>query len=762
MSSRQLRKLQKQKELQDLRAQNAADDDAESSEDNQPMLKSRANAFTGFAALGDHDNPDRDGDDNDEDEKADDPVEASDKNPVAEPDHTDTPKNSSKKNKKKKKKAKKREPVLKPAPPVAQDGMDEIERALRELKSPGGVPITSDPTSKPSPGGSYYRICELLKVSSRHLKVLNEMRTLFGREAIVAAQTEEDQEQTQARARRQRQPLEQQVDLETYLKAQPGKSLPEVTLRRNPFLTGKETWPRASTEGLTMLRVSERQDHPGVIEFRFAHDEAYNRLESRFFRIVQMYDPMQIVYFLHSHPYHISSLIQSSRVAKQDQNSALSADLCERALFTFGRVSVSLFRQKIEEGKARLDFRRPENRQFWLAGYHYLKNLMMKGTYRTALEWCKLLFSMDWDDPYGIINFIHPLAVRAHESKWFIDFCDALMPDLYPTARDYIRQTLVLARLQQNDVAGAKALLLEGMGRLPWLYVRLFQSLNFDIPKAIWGLQPRNQDEELHTEVYVHQTKGLWENTQARSLLKEAGKEARRPDVKTFPFPPTAQANLARCVYLLEVPSLMGLVPRELVSAPVNWEFDPFPPPCEDNLFSHESQKLPWSPESIDGWLGAGGPNEGLDLRRILEEAQADDLQGIIDEADRNDREGLLEDDGTPSRGDSHGLGAIFQAFMDLLDPRGASTHHSDLDGFDLDGIPGAWHDDDDDNISDELPPLVPMDGADDNNSSGELPPLVPMEGANDETGDETTPIPPSNRGTEGRDGTDDGEANLR
>src|SRR4051812_41560915 len=104
--------------------------------------------------------------------------------------------------------------------------------------------------------------------------------------------------------------------------------------------------------------------------------------------------------------YHVSTLLQVSSVAKQDQNMALAAELCERALFTFGRVATSAFRQDIEHGHARLDFRRPENRQFWLAGYQYLRSLIRKGTYRTALEWAKLMFALDRTDPYGMRHYI--------------------------------------------------------------------------------------------------------------------------------------------------------------------------------------------------------------------------------------------------------------------------------------------------------------------------------------------------------------------
>ncbi|KAJ8133235.1 hypothetical protein O1611_g389 [Lasiodiplodia mahajangana] len=488
---------------------------------------------------------------------------------------------------------------------------------------------------------------------------------------------------------------------------------------------------------------------PGTVEFAFAHDENYNKLEQQFFHMVQMLDPMQLVQLLHLHPYHISTLIQVSKVAKQDQNSALSADLCERALFTFGRVALSNFRQKMEEGKARLDFRRPENRQFWLAGYHYLKNLVMKGTYRTALEWAKLLFSMDLSDPYGMIHFIHPMAIRAYESKWFIDFCDSEVLDNFDTAQDYIRQTLVLARLQQKDTAGAKALLLEGMERLPWLYNGLYKALNLDVPKAIWGMQTRDAHEELFVELYVHQTKSLWDNAQVTGLLKEAAREARKPDFQTFGFPPVVGRNVARFVYLDNTPSLMGHVPGGLLSTSPNWEFDPVPPLKEENIFSYASQEEPWVPPKPPGLRGFDIPQDGQVLRRLLAQMRRgnapQEFEALIEEAiaeanqggaGDEDDDGVEEEEEDDEAGPGAGARAIatglFQAMMEVLAVgRGRGGDGSDGDDelihdhwnladSELENrMPGAWGSDTDD----EMPELIPNggDGTDD-----EMPALDP------------------------------------
>lgn len=753
MSSRQLRKLQKQKELQGTQAQNAdnpdnPDNDESSSEDDRPIQKPRASLFSGFAALGDE-GKDEQGSEDGQDEKETEPENVAVK-PIAESDIADTPKTSPKKNKKKKKKAKKQQATTPQV--ITKSGPDEIEQVLRELEVSKKSKEKVDTESRST--RPYDRICELLSINNYHLRVLNEMRNLFGRDAIAAAQQEEEQEQP--RPRRPQQFLQQEMDLETFLKGHPGKSLPEGTRRRNPFLAGKDTWPLASTEGLTMNQLKEEEGSDGksgIQEFRFAHDAVYNKLEVKFFELVQMYDPMLLVHFLQKHPYHISSLIQVSRIAKQDQNSALSADLCERALFTFGRVSLSAFRQKIEQGKARLSFNRPENRQFFLAGYHYLKNLVMKGTYRTALEWAKLLLSLDQADPYGIVNFIHPLAIRAYESDWFVDFCDSAILDKSPSqgGPEYIKQTLVLARLQLKDKDGAKALLIKGMRSLPWLYGHLFMSLNLDVPRSIWGMQPRTEGEELHTKVYVHQTRGLWDNAQAISILKKAAVETKRADVDaTFLAPPLATVNLARFVYLLEIPSLIGAVPRELLNTSVNWEFDPLPPARDDNVFSYDSQQLPWGPpHSPEPSVGGRFQGDRRELRRILDHARLagapiqvqEDLEQVLQEAlDEQERRETVEEafahqyeedafgfaDGVDHElAEPHGLNGVagaFQAFMELFDPRHMARDASALDA-PMAGMPGAWRDEDEaSGTGDELPPSMPEGGtADDDESNDDI-----------------------------------------
>ena len=101
----------------------------------------------------------------------------------------------------------------------------------------------------------------------------------------------------------------------------------------------------------------------------------------------------------------------------------MSADLLERALFNIGRSAHSSFGNQLQQGKAKLDFLLAENRELWLVGWRYILNLGMKGTWRTAYEWAKLLLSFDTEDPYCMRLLIDQLALRGRQYEHFISLC---------------------------------------------------------------------------------------------------------------------------------------------------------------------------------------------------------------------------------------------------------------------------------------------------------------------------------------------------
>ncbi|KYK54203.1 hypothetical protein DCS_06160 [Drechmeria coniospora] len=691
MSTRQLRKLQRQRELDRTDDLVEKTSDGESDvEEAVPAIQPRPNLF---AALGGDDDDDGL---NDEENQGSEEDETRFEGRQELNNETQLPKKS----KKKKKKAKKGTKATK-AHADAAEGVggrqgepseeDEIDKAIKALNiSPN---MSSAYAAKQESKGTYRcRLNELLGINTHHLRPINEMRQLFGRDVMESASTEEQQHENNRRRRN----ATQQQDLETYLREPLGApKLPQVSLRRNVFVQGRDHWPRQSAGGLTMAELDKSPDGSWT-QYTYAHSKDYDGVQALFFACVQIGDPMRMVHLLKRFPYHVSTLLQVSSVAKQDQNMALAGELCERALFTFGRVTTSSFRQDIERGQARLDFCRPENRQFWLAGYHELKSLIQKGTYRTALEWSKLLFAMDRQDPYAMRHFIHVLALRAYESQWLIDFLDEAEAAGDHGDFVYIRQSLVLAKLQLGDPEGARRSL----------------ELGLDAPPSIWGVKPDSDAQSFWVKLYLHQTKDLWNNPQATGLVQDVAQGLTRADttsLKTEEIP--VDLGATRLGYLEGQTSLLAVAPRELLNRHPNYEFDPLPPPLEDNILTGESARWPWRERS--------GPDDGRDAALLAEmqdlifgQPPLGRLGPLEDEEDYSDDEirALREADDEELRRDIEdsiggnsepGILAMLMQMLGVNRGAGAESGRNDddsedeadqaEDAEDAEGLPGAW-----------------------------------------------------------------------
>jgi hypothetical protein len=455
--------------------------------------------------------------------------------------------------------------------------------------------------------------------------------------------------------------------------------------------------------------------------------------------------------------YHISTLLQVSKIAKDQTDHALSSDLLERALFTFGRASLSLFNTKLAQGKARLDFSRPENRELWLAGYQYIKSLVMKGTYRTAFEWAKLLLSLDpEDDPYCMRLIVHHLAIRAHEFKWLLDLGDftlqqeALPADdrvviVAPYAKYHNTPSLALAALQLKDGLNARDILSRSMKRFPWLFVSLFSELNLDSPPSIWGNQPRTDAENLFTSLYVQQTKDLWNTTEGTAILMEIAHTI--PKVNTDGLPVVSNdemdLDIVRFIYLDNTAALMAMVPSRLLHRNNNSDSDPVPPNHSTYSYKIEGIRDHNGPRG----LGAGFDHPMAALGRLLFHQRAANGENSGDDDDR-DLEDMIrngvggigadsesEDGGAPQPGfASRLLDYIFTSRVNME----AEDDDAEEEEEEPDWPSSYWTD-----TENEMPELVPFEHrygqAGHEDTDDEMPGLEPAE--NEDTDEDMPPL---------------------
>ncbi|KAF2872280.1 transcriptional repressor TCF25-domain-containing protein [Massariosphaeria phaeospora] len=587
MSSRALRRAQRElEERQQLESAGQQDDVPDSDEDVVPPTQPKPSLFAMLNDTGD----------DDADESAEEEHDTSqDIGAVS----SEPPANKSNKSRKKKKKGKgpakpqESEPTL----TSSRNGsdLDEIDRALLALK-------TSDPSSARHTDHPHATIDEekqqlysALAVDTQHLHAANEMRKLFGRAAVNGGPDDEPGRARQ-RGRGQQEGIAAVV---AGRNAPANRNLASLGLRRNIFIQGKEEWPRATSGGLGMEVVKKRDD--GSIEYRFVHNVTYQSVQGEFDTCVASMDPDRMVQLLQFNPYHISTLLQVSEIAKQQRDNATAGDLLERALFSFGRAVQSTFASNLSQGKARLDFRRTENREFWLAVWRYITTLGLRATWRTAFEWAKLLLQMaPEDDPYCIRLLIDQLALRGREPQAVVDLVESDHLQRIWKMPPNLAMSVVLAHDRLKQPQKARTALKAAIKEYPWIAARLCKDLEISpIPKPIWGKEPVGDHQELLCHLYVPKAKDLWNTTEATSLLVEVAysiEEELGTGESPYWLANINEVDVARHVILSDDRELLSLIDPQL-KAKYTSTSDPLPP--DDSIVSY-SPTTPRNPGGQD------------------------------------------------------------------------------------------------------------------------------------------------------------------
>lgn len=584
MSSRALRKAQREREEQE-QLQKLQQEEEESEEEQYVPAPAKKSAFE---MLGEAEGEDEDDDDQEPEEEGGVAVDA-------EPVQTAPTKAPSKK--KKKKKAKGKSGGATPGTPAQQSSkqkeepVDEIDAALKQLSASG----KSSGNTTAGVNEAVNESSKLLAIDTHHLHAQNEMRRLFGRAALDQGEDGDDQGAPgNVGGNRRQQRRVQQVGLAQVLRGQRGQGgraggLGSLGLRRNIFIQGKEEWPVATGGGLGMEVVEKNAD--GTVEYRYVHNRAYQDVQSQFESCVASMDPNRLVVLLQHNPYHISTLLQVSEIAKHESDHATSGDLLERALFSLGRAVHSTFAKNLAEGKARLDFNRPENREFWLASWKYMQNLSMRATWRTVYEWAKLLLSLAPEqDPYAIWLVLDQYAIRSQQS---LDYLNISRNATFKTIHNNLPNVQLsqgLAEYRAGNKSKGQQALFTAIGRFPWVVARLMQELSIDPPPAIWGKSPRTDREKLHAELYAIRAKDLWNTPEICDFLVETASAIPSEMQPAAPDTSEINPNEARQILVSETPALIALVPREY-TAQLTSTSDPLPPPT--SIASYETTSQP-------------------------------------------------------------------------------------------------------------------------------------------------------------------------
>ncbi|XP_009867192.1 PREDICTED: transcription factor 25, partial [Apaloderma vittatum] len=447
-------------------------------------------------------------------------------------------------NKPRKKKKKRKTKKTSAGETQEDNDLEDIDSLLEKIEDTNGL-------SRQTQGGIIADSRPLLYVEHRNLNPENELKRYFGARAVLGDQ-------------RPRQRQRQYV--------------------RSTWLTAPQTTCPLHPPGIAMQLLDTRR---GVQHFAFEHHREYQQVQFKFLDAVESMDPNNIVLLLQMNPYHVDSLLQLSDVCRMQEDQEMARDLIERALYSLECAFHPVF--SLTSGTCRLDYRRggePE-RAFFLALFKHLMFLEKRGCPRTALEFCKLILSLDPEnDPLCVLLMIDFLSLRAREytfltrmfQEWESHRNLSQLPNFaFSVPLAYFFQSQQEER-SEMELSQAR----ERAARLIQLALIMFPSVLMPLldhcsvqPDArvashsFFGLNAQiSQPPALNQLTNVHEVLAM---VDARDPLVEEAETKRKMRYQSAP------RNIYRHVILSEMKEATAALPLEVTSQPV-MGFDPLPP----------------------------------------------------------------------------------------------------------------------------------------------------------------------------------------
>lgn len=193
--------------------------------------------------------------------------------------------------------------------------------------------------------------------------------------------------------------------------------------RKTMLVTPLDHWPRwDGSLSMEFLEASDRHNH-----LRYVQSSSYVQAQRAFEAAKAIHDFNAIASVLLYHPYHLDSLLTIAEYFKIVGEHQMSADAIGKCLYALECAWHPLFPPW--QGNIQLKYNHETNRPLFKALFIHMNNLERRGCHRSALEVCKLLLSLDIDDPMGAMFCVDYFALRAEEYSWLEEFSEKYKSD---------------------------------------------------------------------------------------------------------------------------------------------------------------------------------------------------------------------------------------------------------------------------------------------------------------------------------------------
>ncbi|PON49431.1 Transcription factor [Parasponia andersonii] len=275
----------------------------------------------------------------------------------------------------------------------------------------------------------------ILQVDPKYLNAENELRRIFGSKVVKSFEKSNQSGTGSSRQVRG---------------GRRGGYIPRKTV----LVTASEHWPR--WDGSFSMEFLEVKD--GYHYFRYVHSSSYSQAQSAFEAAKAIHDLNGIASILLYNPYHLDSLLTMADYFKFMGEQQMSADSISKCLYALECAWHPMFTPF--QGNCQVRFSDEKNKPLFTTLFAHMKNMDRRGCHRSALEVCKLLLSLDSDDPMGAKFYIDYLSLRAEEYAWLEQFSEDYQSDsslwLFPNF-SYSLAICRFYREKQESEEGAQA-----------------------------------------------------------------------------------------------------------------------------------------------------------------------------------------------------------------------------------------------------------------------------------------------------------------
>jgi hypothetical protein len=198
----------------------------------------------------------------------------------------------------------------------------------------------------------------------------------------------------------------------------------------------------------------------------------------------------------------------------------------ERALYSFQQSFHPLF--SIIRGECRLEYRIQENRSFFICLFKHIIYIGERGCARTALEFCKVLLSLDpIDDPLAILLLLDYYAIRCEEYNYLIRFYNEENQRLNLDGLPNFIYSVSLAYFHLSLFDKANEVLQNGLIRFPTMLKYLLDKLSVRPDRALERCRFFSDSERYETnalkcvqQLYVQRMFNEWKEKNELDFLR--------------------------------------------------------------------------------------------------------------------------------------------------------------------------------------------------------------------------------------------------